>query len=139
MGSVIDYVKCNKCGRESYEDYYYKTGEEYKTCVACGKSKRHFMKRENGEVIFDENNVPVWVHEQNEGFGTCYLEDSNGIGSLSILKSAITQENIKEFFELLKQEGINKEKCRLTSWDDEKKELVSLYGEIPEEFPEMDE
>jgi hypothetical protein len=33
-------------------------------------------------------------------------------------------------------EGIAKEKCRLTKWDDEKKELVSLYGEIPEEFPD---
>jgi Zn ribbon nucleic-acid-binding protein len=36
MGSIIDYIACPNCGQEAYNDYYYKTGEEYINCQKCG-------------------------------------------------------------------------------------------------------
>lgn len=36
MGSVIDYIACPNCGTEAYNDFYYKTGEEYINCNNCG-------------------------------------------------------------------------------------------------------
>jgi DNA-directed RNA polymerase subunit RPC12/RpoP len=36
MGSVIDYIECPHCGQEAYDDFYYKTGEEYVNCQNCG-------------------------------------------------------------------------------------------------------
>jgi len=36
MGSVIDYIDCPNCGQEAYDDFYYKTGEEYVNCSHCG-------------------------------------------------------------------------------------------------------
>lgn len=36
MGSVIDYIACPNCGCEAYDDFYYKTGEEYVNCNNCG-------------------------------------------------------------------------------------------------------
>jgi len=36
MGSVIDYIECPNCGQEAYDDFYYKTGEEYVNCNHCG-------------------------------------------------------------------------------------------------------
>jgi Zn ribbon nucleic-acid-binding protein len=36
MGSVIDYIECPNCGQEAYDDFYYKTGEEYINCNNCG-------------------------------------------------------------------------------------------------------
>ena len=36
MGSVIDYIECPNCGQEAYDDFYYKTGEEYINCQNCG-------------------------------------------------------------------------------------------------------
>lgn len=36
MGSVIDYIACPNCGTEAYNDFYYKTGEEYTNCNNCG-------------------------------------------------------------------------------------------------------
>jgi len=36
MGSVIDYIECPNCGHEAYNDFYYKTGEEYTNCQNCG-------------------------------------------------------------------------------------------------------
>ena len=39
MGSVIDYIDCPNCGHEAYDDFYYKTGEEYINCSHCGYHK----------------------------------------------------------------------------------------------------
>jgi hypothetical protein len=36
MGSVIDYIACPNCKCEAYDDFYYKTGEEYISCNNCG-------------------------------------------------------------------------------------------------------
>jgi Zn ribbon nucleic-acid-binding protein len=36
MGSVIDYIECPNCKHEAYNDFYYKTGEEYINCQNCG-------------------------------------------------------------------------------------------------------
>lgn len=36
MGSVIDFIECPNCKQEAYDDFYYKTGEEYINCNKCG-------------------------------------------------------------------------------------------------------
>jgi hypothetical protein len=36
MGSIIDYIECPNCKHEAYNDFYYKTGEEYTNCGNCG-------------------------------------------------------------------------------------------------------
>jgi len=36
MGSVISNIECPNCGQEAYNDFYYKTGEEYINCNNCG-------------------------------------------------------------------------------------------------------
>jgi len=36
MGSVIDHIECPNCKHEAYDDFYYKTGEEYVNCQNCG-------------------------------------------------------------------------------------------------------
>jgi hypothetical protein len=36
MGSVIDYIDCPNCKHEAYDDFNYKTGEEYTNCSNCG-------------------------------------------------------------------------------------------------------
>ena len=37
MGSVIDYIECPRCGQPNcFNDYYYKTGEEFTNCPDCG-------------------------------------------------------------------------------------------------------
>lgn len=39
MGSVMSNIECPNCNSpECFEDYYYKTGEEYKHCPDCGYS-----------------------------------------------------------------------------------------------------
>jgi len=36
MGSVISDIECPNCNQEAYDDFYYKTGEEYVNCNHCG-------------------------------------------------------------------------------------------------------
>ena len=38
MGSVIDSIECPNCKLEAHSDFYYKTGEEYISCLNCGYS-----------------------------------------------------------------------------------------------------
>jgi DNA-directed RNA polymerase subunit RPC12/RpoP len=46
MGSVIDYIECPHCGQEAYDDFYYKTGEEYVNCQNCGYHYSATYKRD---------------------------------------------------------------------------------------------
>ena len=47
MGSVIDYIECPNCKREAYDDFYYKTGEEYISCNNCGYYKHAVIINRN--------------------------------------------------------------------------------------------
>ena len=52
MGSVIDYIECPHCKSEAYNDFYYKTGEEYINCQNCGYHYSATYKRDdNGEFV----------------------------------------------------------------------------------------
>ena len=46
MGSVIGEVTCPNCNNETaYNDYKYKTGEEFVVCTECGYTFEFFIKR----------------------------------------------------------------------------------------------
>ena len=47
MGSVIDYIECPNCKQEAYNDFYYKTGEEYVNCQNCGYHYSAQYKRDD--------------------------------------------------------------------------------------------
>ncbi len=52
MGSVIDYIECPNCKQEAFNDYYYKTGEEYINCGNCGYHYSFIIKRDDdGNMI----------------------------------------------------------------------------------------
>ena len=52
MGSVIDYIECPHCKSEAYNDFYYKTGEEYINCQNCGYHYSATYKRDDdGEFV----------------------------------------------------------------------------------------
>jgi Zn ribbon nucleic-acid-binding protein len=52
MGSVIDYIECPNCKQEAYNDFYYKTGEEYVNCQNCGYHYSATYKRDDeGEFV----------------------------------------------------------------------------------------
>jgi len=53
MGSVISYdYSCPRCESECFDEYYYKSDEEYIFCSKCGYSYNRTLKEDGGG--FDE-------------------------------------------------------------------------------------
>ena len=90
MGSVMGQIECPRCkSEECFEDYYYKTGEEYISCPDCGYHRSFFIKRdEEGKMIkLDESKelaVDNVIREESlleEPFGAYLIRYEGGSGS----------------------------------------------------------
>lgn len=90
MGSVMGHIECPRCkSEECFEDYYYKSGEEYVSCPDCGYHRSFFIKRdEEGKMIkLDESKelaVDNVVREETlmaEPFGAYLIRYDEGGGS----------------------------------------------------------
>lgn len=78
MGSVIDYIECPNCSGEAYNDFYYKTGEEYVNCQNCGYHYSATYKRDDeGEFVtkdgtdnYEFDNLIMETHELKNPYGS---------------------------------------------------------------------
>ncbi|MBQ7898409.1 MAG: hypothetical protein IJ307_00985 [Bacteroidales bacterium] len=138
MGSVIDYVRCPQCGGTYFRDYKYRTSEEYCSCVRCGKTDRWFIKRDDaGNACLDDAGKPQYVEESHTGYGVAYITGNKGVGRILHFIEPVNEQTKDAFFETLSTvPDIDKAKCYLTSWDDEKGEVIALFGSIPPLFEE---
>ena len=77
MSSVIDKIKCPKCGYE-YAQYIYmcRTLDEHVICARCGYCGSYerdiYASKESGE--------PVWHHKEIGGSGSCVLKQKGHLG-----------------------------------------------------------
>jgi DNA-directed RNA polymerase subunit RPC12/RpoP len=79
MGSVIDYIECPNCGQEAYDDFYYKTGEEYINCQNCGYHRSATIINRNKALneLTDED----WeIHELKNPYGAYQIRCYDSIG-----------------------------------------------------------
>ena len=138
MGSVIDYTSCPQCGGEYYNDWNYRTGEEYRFCCRCGKTESWSIKRDSeGEACFDENQKLCYIEESHFGFGVAKFARANGIGTLMCASEPVDQELISDFLKTLETEpDLDKSQCYLTAWDAEKREVIAIYGKVPPLYEE---
>jgi Zn ribbon nucleic-acid-binding protein len=90
MGSVMGHIECPRCKSEDcFEDYYYKTGEEYVSCPDCGYSRSFVIKRDSeGKMVkLDESkdlafdNVVTEETLLEEPFGAFRIQYEGGMGS----------------------------------------------------------
>lgn len=107
MGSVIDYIDCPNCGQEAYDDFYYKTGEEYINCNNCGyhRSATIINREKNLSELTDED----WeITELKNPYGAYRLKcigdvgtNCGSIGDLdgynTIKKAVDEMENVEYF------------------------------------------
>lgn len=140
MGSTIDYSKCPRCGGIYYTDFNYNTGETFEFCQKCGRQNDYYFKRDdNGKVILNENQKPIVILNKHTGYGIAHFAFKGS--SVSELHSLPRNQKkaIKAFFkELEENENVDKEKCFLSVWDKDKKEIVSKYGKLPENFDDLE-
>jgi hypothetical protein len=134
MGSVMGQIECPRCkSEECFEDYYYKTGEEYISCPDCGYHHSSFIKRdEEGKMIkIDESKelaVDNVVREEillEEPFGAYLTRYEGGSGSGGAI---LTEDDYNTFVSDI---------VSLTNQPDHKMELVTISrfvdGEIKKE------
>ena len=134
MGSVMGQIECPRCGSEEcFEDYYYKTGEEYVSCPDCGYHRSFFIKRdEEGKMIkLDESKelaVDNVVREETlleEPFGAYLIRYEEGMGSGGTIP---TEDDYNMFVSDI---------VSLTNQPDHKMEIVTISrfvdGEIKKE------
>lgn len=99
MGSVIDYLDCPKCGNEAYNEFYYKSGEEFIFCNSCGYSRKFFIdnwedrEKKKDDALFEW--LPNFKLEETDGFG-CYKIRPKG--SVGMEVGTFTQPNSAEEF-----------------------------------------
>lgn len=133
MGSVQSEMKCPQCGGPMFVDYYYKTDEEYRFCNCCGKYESWTVVRdESGKAVLKKNGKAKYKHINRKGYGCAHFAFSDGISQNSCLSEPVRKKTKDEFLRLLDStEGIVKDKCYLSKWDDKTKTVVMLYGQIP--------
>ena len=137
MGSTISNEKCSQCGGIYVIDYYYRTGEEYQFCQRCGKLHNHAIVRdENKNYCYDENGKLKFEDVSSQGFG-CMAIASKGFKSIYHLDKPVDEEIKKEYLGILEEDEIDKDECYLTTWDDDKKEVVAVFGTLPKAYDEI--
>ncbi len=79
MGSVIGVIECPNCKSEAWNDFYYKTGEEYTHCEHCGYY--HAVTIINRDKKLSELTDEDWkVTEIKEPYGAYRIKHHDGIG-----------------------------------------------------------
>ena len=137
MGSVISYEKCSQCGGVYSIDYCYRTGEEYRFCQRCGKVHNHAIVRdETSNYCYDEDGKLKFEDVSSQGYG-CMALASKGLKTVYYLEKPVDDETKKEYLEIIEEEEIDKENCYLTMWDEEKKEVVAVFGTLPKTYDEL--
>ena len=107
MGSVLDYIECPNCGQEAYDDFYYKTGEEYINCNNCGYHRSATII--NRDKALNELTEEDWeITELKNPYGAYRLKCIGDIGTncgsvgdedgyLAIKKAVAEMENVEYF------------------------------------------
>lgn len=140
MSSVQDTVKCPQCGGCYTEDFDCRTFEEFKFCHRCGKKELVTLVRdENGNAVYDADNKPQYKKESHFGYGCLCLVGKKGGSTLYSLSKPLSDEELANIQGSFNQEVVDIGKSYLTKWDDEKKDVVAVFGDVPELYDETTE
>lgn len=137
MGSFISSEKCSQCGGVYNIEDYYKTGERYCFCQHCGKIHNHAIVRDkNKNFCRDENGKLIFEDVMSQGYG-CMAIASKGLRTVYHIDKPIDNEIKNEYLKIIDEEGIDKDKSYLSMWDEEKNEVVALFGTLPKSYDEL--
>lgn len=97
MGSVIDYIDCPNCkSPDCYDDFYYKTGEEYIHCSDCGYTKSLTIKnREKKLSELTEDDFEI--NEVENPWGCYRIKEIGNVGFTC--GTLLTEKEYNEVFD----------------------------------------
>jgi hypothetical protein len=112
--------------------------EEFKFCERCGKKELvDLVRDENGEVVCDAEGKPTYMESSHFGYGCLKLTGNKGGATLYSMTEPLTDEPAADIRKSFNTELVNVGKSYLTKWDEEKKDIVALFGEVPHTYDQM--
>ena len=99
MGSVISDIECPNCNQEAYDDFYYKTGEEYVNCNNCGYHASATIINRNKKL--NELTDDDWkIVELKNPYGAYRIKHYDSIATqCGSLENEENYNNLKEWVE----------------------------------------
>lgn len=138
MSSVQDTIKCPQCGGCYTTDFDCRTLEEFKFCERCGKKELvELVRDEKGEVVLDAVGKPSYKESSHFGYGCLKLAGKKGGATLYSMTEPLTDEAAADIRKSFNTELVDVGKSYLTKWDEEMKDVVALFGEVPHTYDEM--
>ncbi len=138
MSSVQDYKKCPQCDGVCFTDFDCKSWEYYASCLRCGYSYTHEMRRfPGGKVITRKNGCPIYRDKEEYGYGIMRLSAKDGIAKiygLSFWTALWAKKTLQRF---LQTEIADPNETYLCVWDRKANRCKSIYGEMPPSYDEV--
>ena len=135
MGSVIDYIECPKCGGEAYDEFYYKSGEEFLVCPHCGYNRKFFITNWDDKEKEGEEWMPKFDLEEFGGIGAYRLRQKGAVGHE--LGSFTDERGVEEFIKLVED---NKEKIEHAEYthlvDGKMVTTILIHGDVEKAYEE---
>ena len=95
------------------------------------------VRDENGEVVLDAVGKPSYKESSHLGYGCLKLAGKKGGATLYSMTEPLTDEAAADIRKSFNTEVVDVGKSYLTKWDEEKKDLVALFGEVLHTYDEM--
>lgn len=140
MGSVQSLVQCPKCGGYMYDDYYYRTGEEYRYCKRCGVSQSWTLERDkNGGARRDDSGKLIGKYSESGGYGVAYIvSGERHVGALYSLTGPLSEQDKENFLKCVRENDSEGESY-LVTFDPSTNKLTQVFGKMPPDFDDENE
>jgi len=134
MGSVIDYIECPNCkSPDCYDDFYYKTGEEYVHCSDCGYTKSVTIKNRDKKLA--ELTEEDWeLNEVQNPWGCYRIKEIGNVGFTC--GTLLTEKEYDEIFDKVQEHLDSVDEFSLSRFTDGKivKTMVVSSAKIVNEI-----
>lgn len=131
MASTQGDMVCPKCGMKMVYDYYYKTGEEFNTCLCCGVKQTRILQRdEQKKIKLDENGKWVYNYTETPGYGTAHIVRKNGFIELYCFEQPLSEESKTAILEDI-QNNADTSQSYLVTYSPETGIVTQIFGKAP--------
>ncbi len=120
MASVIYADKCPQCGGVCIVNSYYRKGQMSAFCERCGWS---YYKDGDCE-------------EETQGYGVAHVTYKGGITDIFGIHKPPNENEKVDFLKMLQTDDVDADKSYLTIWDEEKQQIISVFGSLPPAYDE---
>lgn len=140
MTTISTFVPCEQCKEMAFYYFDNRGDEIYMHCPACGFAyerralidRKHQAEDPDHRIFFKLTKDGHYIHRiyKWKGYGAYSIGYVSGGGVCGSFNHPITQDEIDRFKGLISQEHIIAERCSLTRWNEDTKQVEYVVGEF---------